>query len=582
MLNSPSFILYNEMSMQRKLLLSLFVLFSSFFIFPQAIHAQDLTIKDCLDYNNPTNNVGSCTKWTKDSLTTCINNGIDGKTIQVSTWGPGATWGNGSDESCVDTNNDGELSDSELQTCALNFARYTCRNLPRTGLWTGSCSDSCDFVEDGSKVVPDIDIDGSSIDFTVYFKNIFTQKYKNDYLPSVGIIVTPTPTPTLIPTTIPGVEPVNNCLSALADAKSCEGATSTLSKCLLLDDTEKINYADPLWQATTNDSNSLVNLINQYLNSNTNTLNCIDSPEYDALINDLRVAQGLVAGNIQTDPDNLIATPVPVASDSDTLGFFEGSYFNAKIFGQGCGLGDSTDPELRKCCTYVAGEVKINTGIPVLSGVTDIIAGAANIILSGIEGIAKTTQKAGNNIAKLINPDNENSDQYCAVGHASSDPFTDQNCTCLMPDETKITVTDLCRRLKGTPEFNDCMDCLGGETPYMDPITGKQYINATTGEPATLQETAGIWTAMGCINVNMKTFIEENIFGPILGIAGIISLGCIIYASFLMQVSQGNPEQIQKAQEMITSCITGLILIIFSVFVLRVIGVDILRIPGFN
>ena len=79
-----------------------------------------------------------------------------------------------------------------------------------------------------------------------------------------------------------------------------------------------------------------------------------------------------------------------------------------------------------------------------------------------------------------------------------------------------------------------------------------------------------------------KRFIEETIFGLGIGLAGMVSLLCIIYAAFTMQSSQGNPEKIKKAQELLTSCIMGLILIIFSVFILRLIGVSILRIPGFS
>ncbi len=92
----------------------------------------------------------------------------------------------------------------------------------------------------------------------------------------------------------------------------------------------------------------------------------------------------------------------------------------------------------------------------------------------------------------------------------------------------------------------------------------------------------GVWTAFGCMYSDFGRTINEKIFGVVLGIAGMITLGCIIYASFLMQTSAGNPERTGKAQELMTSCITGLIIIIFSVFILRVIGVDILRIPGFG
>ena len=78
---------------------------------------------------------------------------------------------------------------------------------------------------------------------------------------------------------------------------------------------------------------------------------------------------------------------------------------------------------------------------------------------------------------------------------------------------------------------------------------------------------------------NFKSIIEETVFGIGVGLAGGFSLLCIIYAAFMMQSSEGNPEKLKKAQEMITSCIMGLMLIIFSVFILRLIGVNLLKIP---
>lgn len=92
----------------------------------------------------------------------------------------------------------------------------------------------------------------------------------------------------------------------------------------------------------------------------------------------------------------------------------------------------------------------------------------------------------------------------------------------------------------------------------------------------------GTWTAVGCFYNDLSKTISEKIFGWALGLAGGVALLCIIYASIRMQLSSGNPEKVQHAQEMITSCITGLIMIIFSILILRIIGVDILRIPGFG
>jgi len=92
----------------------------------------------------------------------------------------------------------------------------------------------------------------------------------------------------------------------------------------------------------------------------------------------------------------------------------------------------------------------------------------------------------------------------------------------------------------------------------------------------------GILTGIGCVPINLGNFVSNFVLGAGIGLGGIFSLLCIIYSSFMMQTSQGNPEKIKKAQENLTACIIGLILIIFSVFILRLIGVTILKIPGFE
>lgn len=89
----------------------------------------------------------------------------------------------------------------------------------------------------------------------------------------------------------------------------------------------------------------------------------------------------------------------------------------------------------------------------------------------------------------------------------------------------------------------------------------------------------GISTALGCINVSGTDFVTTLLnFG--IGIAGGIAFLLIIFGGFQILTSAGNPERLNAGKELISSAITGLLMIIFSVFLLRIIGVDILGIPS--
>lgn len=92
----------------------------------------------------------------------------------------------------------------------------------------------------------------------------------------------------------------------------------------------------------------------------------------------------------------------------------------------------------------------------------------------------------------------------------------------------------------------------------------------------------GIWTGLGCVRVGDENSFVQNLLGIGVSIGGGLSLLCIMYASFMLQQSQGNPEKLKKSRELVISCIMGLLLIVFSIFILRFIGYTILRIPGFS
>lgn len=89
-------------------------------------------------------------------------------------------------------------------------------------------------------------------------------------------------------------------------------------------------------------------------------------------------------------------------------------------------------------------------------------------------------------------------------------------------------------------------------------------------------------TAIGCIKVSDFSTFSGWLLNWVIGIAGGIALLLILYSAFLITTSAGDPKKLQAGQEQLTSAVTGLILVIFSIFILKVIGVDIFQIPGFK
>lgn len=87
-------------------------------------------------------------------------------------------------------------------------------------------------------------------------------------------------------------------------------------------------------------------------------------------------------------------------------------------------------------------------------------------------------------------------------------------------------------------------------------------------------------TALGPISTEPQGFVR-SIFSIVLGLSGGIALVLIIIAGYKFMSSGGNPEATKAATEGLTSAVIGLLFIIFAFVILQIIGVDILRIPGF-
>ncbi|MBI4040144.1 hypothetical protein HY389_02210 [Candidatus Daviesbacteria bacterium] len=103
----------------------------------------------------------------------------------------------------------------------------------------------------------------------------------------------------------------------------------------------------------------------------------------------------------------------------------------------------------------------------------------------------------------------------------------------------------------------------------------------TTTSASGLSCGSGVNTAIGCIPTDPQALIQK-VLQFATGAGGGIALLLMIYGAFQMMTSAGNPEQVKKGADQLTSAVIGLLFIIFSVLLLQIIGFNILNIPGFK
>lgn len=90
-----------------------------------------------------------------------------------------------------------------------------------------------------------------------------------------------------------------------------------------------------------------------------------------------------------------------------------------------------------------------------------------------------------------------------------------------------------------------------------------------------------IWTGLGCLPTNVNALVQ-SIFTIFAGFIGAIILLRVIIVGFKVMLSQGNAEVLKKSSAEITSAVVGFLVLFFSFLILRIIGIDILKIPGWS
>ena len=96
--------------------------------------------------------------------------------------------------------------------------------------------------------------------------------------------------------------------------------------------------------------------------------------------------------------------------------------------------------------------------------------------------------------------------------------------------------------------------------------------------------TGRVWTAIGCLNAGTPSGTSGSLIGQLLVWATILGSGfaflIIVFGGFQIATAAGDPKKMKAAQELIWSGISGLLLIIFSIFLLNLIGFNILSLGG--
>jgi len=120
--------------------------------------------------------------------------------------------------------------------------------------------------------------------------------------------------------------------------------------------------------------------------------------------------------------------------------------------------------------------------------------------------------------------------------------------------------------------------CVENKLPTPIPTTAPtgKFDPTCTGQPQSIN------TAIGCIPAGDLNEFIAWLLGRVIFIASGIAFLLMAGGAIMYITSSGNPEKMKAGSELITSALSGLLFIIFSVFLLKLIGVDILQIPGFG
>jgi len=141
------------------------------------------------------------------------------------------------------------------------------------------------------------------------------------------------------------------------------------------------------------------------------------------------------------------------------------------------------------------------------------------------------------------------------------------------------------------PQDQECRLSQNMSVPYCENIEPETNIKVLKPKPCggcidplpdgSCRQYWGIQTALGCFPTQPEDIVRWLVKYSVIFSGGMGFL-LMAYASFQMITSGGDPEKLKEAQSLFTSAIAGILLIVFSLFILRFIGYNILKLPGWE
>lgn len=165
--------------------------------------------------------------------------------------------------------------------------------------------------------------------------------------------------------------------------------------------------------------------------------------------------------------------------------------------------------------------------------------------------------------------------------------------TILPANAQEYATCDQCGYCQGqTPPTNwdKCRDCLynvGGA-----PATSNETLKL--GPPGPFEDIVpttvpgNYYTGVGCVRTGGFTksgsagAVSQAILNVIFSVAGGIAFLYILFGAFQVATSQNNPERLNYGKRLIIGSIIGLIISLSAVFLVNIIGGQVLKIPGFG